>query len=718
MPALATSAATVPVCKKALVHGWHLAVHNSSHALSTNVFRSPIALQSARLMSSEALASKRYDGDQSAENTRSAGINKSSDQKSTTGDYVPVPFTSYDSIDKMTMKALTTRMGFTVASKVQDQILSRMPIENDIIVKAKTGTGKTVAFLIAAISSLIRAQEANPEAKRKGRSVGCLVVSPTRELAHQLAAEALKVVQFHKWGVQLLVGGESTRYQSDMLSRGRSDIVIGTPGRINDFLLNNPEFADLASRTQVLVLDEADLLLDMGFTSEIDDIVSRLPPQRQTFLVSATINPKVKTLARNTFNRGFDLIDCVDKNDVNTHAHIKQEYIQAEPCDHFPVLCDIIQSHIDKNTAENQGSKIVVFLPTVKGTATYAKVIGSLMKKGRQYSDNRVLGGYRRGNQRNDRRGGRGSGSGFDSVGLNPFDQLVDISCLHGKIDQRARTRISDSFRAFPATVNKTAILFTTDVSARGVDYPGISLVIQVGVPSDPEAYIHRLGRTGRAGKGGEGVAIYSKIELPFLKHDVTKSLVKNEEYTPEYIASIANLDAGAAKKCAERWERCKQTIDSYAVSDTVNSLIAYYEAKKSIIGGPSLKSIAEVAYSTLVPFNIERPSLPRFLREAMDSDERKQERRNSRRGSGNRGSGSRNFGGDRSNRFETRGFGGDRSDRAGNQSFGDRGGNRGYGGDRSGSRSFGNNQDNRNRSFGSGGGGPRWMTRGKVNKR
>ncbi|KAJ1902540.1 hypothetical protein LPJ81_003554 [Coemansia sp. IMI 209127] len=690
-------------------------------------------------MSSEALASKRDDGDQDAENARSDTTDKDGDRKSSTGDYVPVPFKSYSSIDSMTMKALTTTMGFKVASKVQDQIISRMPIENDIIIKAKTGTGKTVAFLVSAISSIIKAQEADPELKRKGRSVGCLIVSPTRELAHQIATEATKIVQFHQWGVQLLVGGESSRHQSQLLSRGRSDIVIGTPGRLIDFLSNNPEFADLASRTKVLVLDEADLLLDMGFTSEINEIASRISAERQTFLVSATINSKVKSLARSTFNRGFDLIDCVDKNDANTHAHIKQEYVQAELEDHFPVLCDIIQSHIDKNTAENRGSKIVVFLPTVKCTSSYSQVIGSLMRKGRRAPDNRNRFGQ---GQRFDRRGG---GRRFDSNPVEfPSGEVVDISCLHGKIEQRARTRISDSFRNFPVTVNKTSILFTTDVSARGVDYPGISLVLQVGIPSEFEAYIHRLGRTGRAGKGGEGVMLLSKLEMPFLKNEVAKSLVKNEVYTPEYVASLANFDTGAAKGCAERWERLKGTVDEDMMRDSSTSLIAYYDAKGSMIGSPDLKNIIPFARGILAPFKISEPMLPRFLQDALRSEEKKIERRDSRRDSGNR---SRGFGGDRGG---NRGFGGDRNggrsfggDRDSSRSFGgDRNGGRSFGGDRNSSRSFGGDRDgsksfggdrNGGRSFGGdrdgskrfgadrpdrNNGGPHWMGRGKVNKR
>ncbi|KAJ2507846.1 hypothetical protein H4217_008695, partial [Coemansia sp. RSA 1939] len=149
MPVLASAiSAAIPGGGNALVCGWKLAAFNGTRMLATNTSGSPMSLRSVRFMSSEALASKNDSGENDVENASDGDIGNNASQRSNANEYVPVPFKSYKSIDAMTMKALTTTMGFTVASKVQDQIISRIPIKNDIIVKAKTGTGKTVAFLV------------------------------------------------------------------------------------------------------------------------------------------------------------------------------------------------------------------------------------------------------------------------------------------------------------------------------------------------------------------------------------------------------------------------------------------------------------------------------------------------------------------------------------------------------------------------------------------
>ncbi|KAJ2616096.1 hypothetical protein EV177_001237 [Coemansia sp. RSA 1804] len=720
MPVLAsTISAAISGGGKALVCGWKLAAFNGTCMLATNTSGSPMSLRSVRFMSSEALASKNDSGENDVENASDGNIGNKASQRSNVDEYVPVPFKSYKSIDAMTMKALTTTMGFTVASKVQDQIISRIPIKNDIIVKAKTGTGKTVAFLVSAIDSILAAYKNNPEAERKGRSVGCLIVSPTRELAQQIAVEAKKLVQFHRWDVHLLVGGESSRRQAHAIGTKRSDIVIGTPGRLIDFLSNNPEFSDIASRTKVLVLDEADMLLDMGFSQEISEISSRLPTERQTFLVSATINSKVKSLARTTFNRGFDLIDCVDKNDSNTHAHIKQEYISVEPSHHFPVLCDIIQSHMDKNKENKKGSKVVIFLPTVKSTVAYSRVLSYMLRKGMRMNDNR-------GWQRFGAQSGRGRDPRFGFQ--NPAnEEVVDVSCLHGQIKQESRTRISDSFRNFSASANSSSILITTDVSARGVDYPNVSLVVQVGIPSEPEAYIHRLGRTGRAGKSGEGVALLSNVEMSFLNHEVTKSIVKNELYTPEYLESIATFNGGAVKNLASKWERLQERIDHDEMGSAVNSLIAFYEAKYKMIGDQNITDILQTAQTLLTPFGIPPPPLPRALQEMVSSRERRMEWRNSgmRRGGSNRQRSGNGFGGNSSERYgaRDRGFNsnrgnGDNRSREGGEGFGNsRFGSSRFGSSRFGSSRFGNNRfrDSDMSGMREEGSKPHWMKRGKT---
>ncbi|KAJ1822101.1 hypothetical protein LPJ56_003133, partial [Coemansia sp. RSA 2599] len=608
----------------------------------------------SRTMTSEALArqpslvgkgmQKEHLAAASDSNSRGEAADSSSDQ------YVPVPFDSYKSIDERTLKAIKSVMKFENASKVQHQIISQMPIENDLMVKAKTGTGKTTAFLVPAIETLLREYAKDPERGAKGRAVGCLIISPTRELAKQIATEAEKLVKFHKWNVQLLVGGEQPREQLRSLKYRRSDIVIGTPGRVMDFLQNQPTFSDLAEKTGLLVFDEADVLLQMGFQKEVEYIVDRIPKERQTFLVSATLDRKIRNLAQTVFHRGFDLIDCVDKGETNTHHNVKQEYVQAEFSDHFPLICDIIQSHIDRNKAENRGSKIVMFLPTVKCADLYGQVIRTMMRKGSVFtgSDRRNSGSMY---GRSDRRPGPRRHS----------EEVVFVSVLHGKLAQNRRSRISDEFRNFPVTVGNTSILITTDVSARGVDYPNVSMVLQVGIPSETDAYIHRLGRTGRAGKSGEGIILLSPLEMKFLSALRDTPIVQSEKYTAEYIKGLSSFEADSVKHLASRWEAVTTNVDPSQVQESYVSLVAFYLGHTSMICNPRKSEIVDGPLSLLAPFNAEKPRLPSALGISSEGD-------NSRSRGGNRGFGSSRGGYQRDN---NRGFG---SSRGGYQRDNDRG--------------------------------------------
>ncbi|KAJ1731474.1 hypothetical protein LPJ61_002518, partial [Coemansia biformis] len=472
------------------------------------------------------------------------------------------------------MMAIKQVMGFETATMVQHQMLSRMPIENDLMVKAKTGTGKTTAFLVPAIEALLREYEKDPSREHKGRTVGCLVVSPTRELAQQIAAEAEKLTRFHRWNVQLLVGGESSGGQLRRLRSMRSDIVIGTPGRLKDFLTNQESFKDQISGTKMLILDEADMLLDMGFRGELDAITAQLPADRQTFLVSATLDKNVKSLAATVFSRGFDMIDCVGKDEANTHANVKQEYVHASPAQQLPLTIDLIESHIAQCRAEGRGSKIVVFLPTVKAADLYDDVLQQVVSR-----------------------------RGRDTV---------NVTLLHGKIRQERRVRMSDRFRKFPVTVGNTSILVTTDVSARGVDYPNVSMVIQAGIPSHTESYIHRLGRTGRAGKPGEGVALLSSLELPFLNNIRGVPITKSEKYTPDYINDVCGFQNDTLKHLGASWEGAMQRTDPEMVRDAYVSMLAFYGAHTELIGQPHGREIVDSLADFVTPFNAPVPQIPR----------------------------------------------------------------------------------------------------------
>ncbi|KAJ2722877.1 hypothetical protein GGI07_003004 [Coemansia sp. Benny D115] len=592
----------------------------------------------ARYYTSEALAREESSAE---ERVGSSG----SDAAADSAEYVPVPFRNYKSLNPKTLEAIERVMKFKEASKVQDQVISRMPITKDTMIKAKTGTGKTTAFLVPAIEALVREYQNDPHRGKKGNSIGCLIVSPTRELAHQIATEARKLTFFHRWNVQSLIGGESAARQSrDLLSK-RCDIVVGTPGRIIDFYNNNKQFKGLASNLKLLIFDEADVLLQMGFRSEIEQIIQETPKDRQSFLVSATMDRKIRELVPTVFESGFDLIDCVDKGETNTHQHVKQEYVQAEMSQHFPLLCDIVNSHIAKNKLENRGSKIIIFTPTVKTTDMYANVLRMLIAKNASPSSS----------NRNNMRGGDRNRNSFNNRGSfnSRVQDVVDVMCLHGKISQETRTRRSNRFRESPLTANNASILVTTDVSARGVDYPDVSLVIQLGIPSETEAYIHRLGRTGRAGKSGEGIAIYTPLELTFLKNLKNVPITPSEKYTENYLADLESWSTSDIKDLEKRWDYVKMNLDAEVIQSSYVAMIAFYQAHGAMIGEPRGMDIVETMKPLLATFDTPEPPLPSILAASLrDKSGSRGFSRGGQRGSygNNRGNDRRgSYGGDRS---------------------------------------------------------------------
>ncbi|KAJ2745972.1 hypothetical protein GGI20_001736 [Coemansia sp. BCRC 34301] len=651
----------------------------------------------ARFLSSETLAQREIPVlDAHVESQSARETQKTSAAPKGRDEYIPVEFSSYTAVHAKTQMAIDRIMNFKTASKVQHQIISRLPITGDIMVKAKTGTGKTAAFLVPAIESLLREYEKDPERKLKGRSVGCLIVSPTRELAKQICSEAEKLVKFHGWNVQSLIGGERPRDQLNSLARNRSDIVIGTPGRILDFISQQSMFADMASKTRLLILDEADVLLQMGFRKELDEIIKVMPADRQTFLVSATMDKKIRELAPVVFHRGFDLIDCVEKGETNTHVNVKQEYVQVDYAQHFSVICDIIHSHIEANKAEGRGSKVIVFLSTVKGADMYAKILRTILKKGESdYASRHQSQSYNR-NRWSAARPSRGSQG-----------EVVSVEVLHGKISQETRSRTSDRFRNSEPTANNTSILVTTDVSARGVDYPDVSLVVQVGVPSESEAYIHRLGRTGRAGKSGEGVILLNPVEMSFLKHLKGIPIKESEKYTAEYISSIDGFAGGTIAHLASRWEAALVNTDMERVQDAFIAMVGFYQGHLDMIGDPRGQEIIDASASILKPFNAPQPPLPSLLRMSMGMD-RSSSGGNRRRMGGGHGGGynshqsSNSYGSGERRSFggERRSFGGERKPFDGERrSFG--GERKPFDGER---RSFGGERkpfDGERRSFG-----------------
>ncbi|CCG82261.1 CYT-19 DEAD-box protein [Taphrina deformans PYCC 5710] len=411
-------------------------------------------------------------------------------------------------------------------SKVQAAILDLMPIQQDLLVRSKTGTGKTLGFLVPALQrALERFESLGLQAQSlktyANRNASTLIISPTRELANQISTEARRLMTAPGPGMKALcvVGGDSKRDQISLMRRQRNDFVVATPGRLLDLLENTEEFSDMVKNIHTLVLDEADTLLEMGFRSELEKILKYLPEKRQTYMFSATVSRDIQRIARNYLDRDHKFLNTVSKDEQDSHQLIKQEYIVRPLNEHMKVVLSLIITQ----QLKNPNVKIIVFLQTTKMTMLYASVFKTLRR-----------------------------------LYPNPAFQQFDI---HAQRSQDSRTKVSQAFR----TANAGSVLFTTDVSARGVDYPGVAQVIQVGSANSRDLYIHRLGRTGRAGKAGEGVLILQPCETEFLR-TLGRDIPITEKDFPD-----SEIELGEAQdKC---FKLAYRIPDAELVRDTFSSL-------------------------------------------------------------------------------------------------------------------------------------------------
>jgi len=321
------------------------------------------------------------------------------------------------------------------------------------------------------------------------KNVGTLIISPTRELASQIAVEASRLATYHdEFEVRLFVGGVSKGSQLRDWYRGRRDIVVATPGRLRDFLQNESGFADAFQNVQILVLDEADTLLDMGFREDIEDINRYLPNQseRQTFLFSATVSSAIHQIAKKTMDRNHTFINTVGEETSPVHAHVAQYHTILPSASHqIPHILRLLAHDQLTNLGK---SKVIVFLPTTKMTMLYTTILRSL-----------------KGN-------------------CLPAGRSTEVYEIHSKKTQESRTRTSDNFRK---DVSGASVLVTSDVSARGVDYPNVTRVIQVGIPQSVDQYVHRVGRTGRRDLAGRGDLVLLPWESGFVTWKLTEIPIK-----------------------------------------------------------------------------------------------------------------------------------------------------------------------------------------------
>jgi len=352
-------------------------------------------------------------------------------------------------------------LGYTEATPVQREAIPAALAGGDLLVSSQTGSGKTAAFVLPGLQRL------RTPAKIAGKGPRMLVLAPTRELAMQVQKATHGYCSGQRLTTALLVGGMPFGLQLAQV-RKPLDIAIATPGRLKDHMDRGS--VDLA-RVELLVLDEADRMLDMGFQEEIDSIIARVPKERQTLLFSATLGGVVGRLAGRV-TRNPQRIEITRKEEAK--LDITQHGLIADNAEHKNRMLDCLLNEAEVEQA-------LVFT-AMKRTA--AELTNSLVIKG------------------------------------------FTAGALHGDMHQKERTRTLNRVRD-----GSLRVLVATDVAARGIDVPGINLVVNYDAPRMAEEYVHRIGRTGRAGRAG--------VAVTFLGRD-DRSLVRQiERFTGNRVAMM-----------------------------------------------------------------------------------------------------------------------------------------------------------------------------------
>jgi ATP-dependent RNA helicase RhlE len=360
--------------------------------------------------------------------------------------------------------------GYTTPTPIQGEAIPLGLEGRDLIGSAQTGTGKTAAFLLPILQRLKDGQ---------GGTLRALVLVPTRELAEQVWNSARAYGRHARLKSVAVYGGVSMEPQRRALEDG-VDIVLATPGRLLDHMRRG--HVD-SSKLEVLVLDEADRMLDMGFAPDVNRILGSLPAERQTLFFSATISPDVDRLARRA---------------LTNHAAVEIGR-RAEAADGL----EHVLLGVDKAEKRNLLARIIQDAPGHRRTLVFART---------KY--------------------------GVDKLARHLRRDGGDVVALHGGKTQSSRTKALDRFRR-----GKARVLVATDVAARGIDVHDIGMVVNYDVPADPEVYVHRVGRTARAGAKGVALTLMSPDEWLMMR-DVEKLLGRTlpREIVPGFEPTVAPL--------------------------------------------------------------------------------------------------------------------------------------------------------------------------------
>jgi superfamily II DNA/RNA helicase len=346
------------------------------------------------------------------------------------------------------MQRVVDAVHYKTPTPIQEQTIPLILEGNDLIAQAQTGTGKTAAFALPILQMLNEM-----ESKKKPGAVRALVLTPTRELAQQVAAtfELFEQYMPSKIGVTAVIGGEDIQFQLRHLRRG-VEVVVATPGRLLELIREEEICFD---ELRFLVIDEADRLLDLGFSEELDLLIKALPAARQSLLFSATYPKKVMQLTEQVMNNP-SYINVI--GDIPTVANITQRVIEVNQVNRGPLLRHLLKTE--------KWEHVLVFVSSKRA----ARNLAAKLKR--------------------------------DGIQADAF---------HGDLDQDERTFVLSQFKN-----RNIRVLISTDIAARGIDIQNLSAVVNYDLPRSPVGYIHRIGRTGRAGSKGIAVSFVDHSDQAF----------------------------------------------------------------------------------------------------------------------------------------------------------------------------------------------------------
>ena len=390
------------------------------------------------------------------------------------------------------LKKSIAALGFKRPTDIQFKAIPHILKGEDVLAIAQTGTGKTAAFAIPVLNIL----HERKLYQQRSDGIKCLVMVPTRELAIQITDVFLKLGRHLKVKSYCVFGGVEQEGQIAKLQKG-IDLLVVTPGRMFDLI--HQGHLNL-SRVEILILDEADHMLDLGFLRDIQDVMRHLPKRRQTLFFSATIDTKIKKLAYTLVNKPIR-IQISPKDPVTKRVQHSVAFIEMDDKRFF----------LERLIREHPEDKILVFVRTKVRAERLVKAMARVS---------------------------------------------IEAMTIHGDKEQKERFKVMDQFKS-----GKVNLLIATDVSARGIDIPNVNYVINYDLPEQTENYVHRVGRTGRGTHSGFAVSFCSEREKPLLteieaflgkpitiisldKTDYSDTIDFSDDHKPDWKALEAEMEA------------------------------------------------------------------------------------------------------------------------------------------------------------------------------